>query len=91
MLSQWKNWIKEENVKQNKFKVQIQNFNQELNELKERNVAIEQTEVLQKQYDEKITQIHQIEWQRARILDYLETGCSLNETITQSCDQDVHY
>lgn len=89
VLSQWKNSIKEENVKQNKFKVQIQNFNQELNELKERNVAIEQTEVLQKQYDEKTTQIHQIEKQRARILDYLETGCSLNETITQSCDQDV--
>lgn len=89
VLSQWKDSAKEENIKQNKFKVQIQNFNQELNELKERNVAIEQTEVLQKQHDEKTTQIHQIEKQRARILDYLETGCSLNETISQSCDQDV--
>lgn len=89
VLSQWKDSVKEENIKQNKFKVQIQNLNQELNELKERNVAIEQTEVLQKQHDEKTTQIHQIEKQRARILDYLETGCSLNETISQSCDQDV--
>ncbi len=89
VLSQWKNSIKEENVKQNKFKVQIQNFNQELNELKERNVAIEQTEVLQKQHDEKTTQIHQIEKQRVRILNYLETGCSLNETISQSCDQNI--
>lgn len=89
VLSQWKDLLKEENAKQNKFKVQIQKSNQELNVLKERNVAIEQTEVLQKQHDEKTTQIHQIEKQRARILDYLETGCSLNETISQSCDQDV--
>lgn len=89
VLSQWKDLLKEENAKQNKFKVQIQKFNQELNVLKERNVAIEQTEVLQKQHDEKTTQIHQIEKQRVRILNYLETGCSLNETISQSCDQDV--
>lgn len=89
VLSQWKDLLKEENAKQNKFKVQIQKSNQELNVLKERNVAIEQTEVLQKQHDEKTIQIHQIEKQRARILDYLETGCSLNETISQSCDQDV--
>lgn len=89
VLSQWKDLLKEENAKQNKFKVQIQKSNQELNVLKERNVAIEQTEVLQKQHDEKTTQIHQIEKQRARILDYLETECSLNETISQSCDQDV--
>ena len=89
VLSQWKDLLKEENAKQNKFKVQIQKSNQELNVLKERNVAIEQTEVLQKQHDEKATQIHQIEKLRARILDYLETGCSLNETISQSCDQDV--
>lgn len=89
VLSQWKDLLKEENAKQNKFKVQIQKSNQELNVLKERNVAIEQTEVLQKQHDEKTTQIHQIEKLRARILDYLETGCSLNETISQSCDQDV--
>ena len=89
VLSQWKDLLKEENAKQNKFKVQIQKSNQELNVLKERNVAIEQTDVLQKQHDEKTTQIHQIEKQRVRILNYLETGCSLNETIFQSCDQDV--
>lgn len=89
VLSQWKDLLKEENAKQNKFKVQIQKSNQELNVLKERNVAIEQTDVLQKQHDEKTTQIHQIEKQRVRILNYLETGCSLNETISQSCDQDV--
>lgn len=89
VLSQWKDSLKEEDAKRNKFKVQIQNSNQELNVLKERNVAIEQTEVLQKQHDEKTTQIRQIEKQRARIFNYLETGCGINETITQSCDQDV--
>lgn len=88
-LSLWDDLLKKEDANRSKLNLQIQNSNQELNALKERNVSVEQNEVLQKLHDEKTTQVHQIEKQRAQIIAYLETECHLKDINTQTCDQDI--
>lgn len=88
-LSLWNDLLKKEDANRSKLNLQIQNSNQELNALKERNVSVEQNEVLQKLHDEKTTQVHQIEKQRAQIIAYLETECHLRDINTQTCDQDI--
>lgn len=88
-LSLWDDLLKKEDANRSKLNLQIQDSNQELNALKERNVSVEQNEVLQKLHDEKTTQVHQIEKQRAQIIAYLETECHLRDINTQTCDQDI--
>lgn len=88
-FTQWKETLKEENIKQEKIKAEIQKNNQELAILKEKKVLVERIDVLQKQYDERIAQIHKIEKERIQILDYLETECRLIDTHTQSSDQEI--
>lgn len=88
-FTQWKETLKEENIKQEKIKAEIQKNNQELAILKEKKVLVERIDVLQKQYDERIAQIHKIDKERIQILDYLETECRLIDTHTQSSDQEI--
>lgn len=89
MLSQWKELVKEEDTKQVKIKAEIQINNQELAILKEKDVLVERKDVLQKQYDERIAQMHKIEEVRTQILDYLETECRLSDIHSQSSAQEV--
>lgn len=88
-FTQWKETLKEENIKQEKIKAEIQKNNQELAILKEKKVLVERIDVLQKQYDERIAQIHKIEKERIQILDYLETVCRLNDVHSQTSDQEI--
>lgn len=88
-FTQWKETLKEEKIKQEKIKAEIQKNNQELAILKEKKVLVERIDVLQKQYDERIAQIHKIEKERIQILDYLETECRLIDTHTLSSDQEI--
>ena len=88
-FTQWKETLKEENIKQEKIKAEIQKNNQELAILKEKKLLVERIDVLQKQYDERIAQIHKIDKERIQILDYLETECRLIDTHTQSSDQEI--
>lgn len=89
MFSQWKELLKEENIKQVKIKAEIQKSNQELAILKEKDVLVERKDVLQKQYDERIAQMYKIEEERIQILDYLETECRLSDIHSQSSAQEV--
>lgn len=88
-FTQWKETLKEENIKQEKIKAEIQKNNQELAILKEKKVLVERIDVLQKQYDERIAQKHKIEKERIQILDYLEAECRLIDIHTQSSDQEI--
>jgi len=88
-FSQWKELVKEEDTKQVKIKAEIQINNQELAILKEKDVLVERKDVLQKQYDERIAQMHKIEEVRTQILDYLETECRLSDIHSQSSAQEV--
>lgn len=88
-FTQWKESLKEENIKQVKIKAEIQKSNQELAILKEKKVLVERIDVLQKQYDERIAQIHKIEKERIQTLDYLEAECRLNDVHSQTSDQEI--
>lgn len=88
-FSQWKELLKEENIKQVKIKTEIQKSNQELAILKEKEVLVERIDILQKQYDERIAQMQKIEKERIQILEYLEAECRLIDTHTQSSDQEI--
>lgn len=88
-FTQWKETLKEENIKQEKIKAEIQKNNQELAILKEKKVLVERIDVLQKQYDERIAQIHKIENERIQTLDYLEAECRLNDVHSQTSDQEI--
>lgn len=88
-FTQWKETLKEENIKLEKIKAEIQKSNQELAILKEKKVLVERIDVLQKQYDERIAQIHKIEMERIQILDYLEAECRLNDVHSQTSDQEI--
>lgn len=88
-FSQWKELLKEEDIKQLKIKAEIQKSNQELAILKEKDVLVERKEILQKQYDERKAQMHIIEEERIQILDYLETECRLSDIHSQSSAQEV--
>lgn len=88
-FTQWKETLKEENIKQEKIKAEIQKNNQELAILKEKKVLVERIDVLQKQYDERIAQKHKIEKERIQILDYLEAECRLNDVHSQISDQEI--
>ena len=87
-FSQWIGLYKEEVTNATKLQVQIQNSNEELDVLKEQNVIVDQKEVLQKQCNERIVQVHQIEKQRRQILAYLETECHLRDIHSQSYEQE---
>lgn len=88
-FTQWKETLKEENIKQEKIKAEIQKNNQELAILKEKKVLVERIDVLQKQYDERIVQKHKIEKERIQILDYLEAECRLIDVHSQTSDQEI--
>ena len=88
-FSQWKELLKEENIKQVKIKAEIQKSNQELAILKEKAVLVERIDILQKQYDERIAQMQKIEKERIQIMEYLEAECRLNDILSQSSDQEV--
>lgn len=88
-FTQWKETLKEENIKQENIKAEIQKNNQELAILKEKKVLVERIDVLQKQYDERIAQIHKIEKERIQILDFLEAECRLNDVHSQTSDQEI--
>lgn len=86
---QWKELVKEEDTKQVKIKAEIQINNQELAILKEKGVLVGRKDVLQKQYDERVAQMHKIEEERIQILGYLETECRLSDIHSQSSAQEV--
>lgn len=88
-FSQWKELLKEENIKQVKIKAEIQKSNQELAILKEKEVLVERIDILQKQYDERIALMQKIEKERIQILEYLEAECRLDDIHSQSSDQEV--